>query len=179
MLPYYILLGIAAVILLFIGIVAMQPADFRITRKATMAAPPATVFAQVNDFHLWQEWSPWAKMDPAMKSTYGGAAAGTGANYSWVGNKQVGEGRMTILESNPNEFIRIQLEFLKPFKATNMAEFTFHPEGAHTAVTWSMLGKKGFLFKAFGLIMNMDKMVGNDFEKGLAAMKTIVEATPK
>jgi hypothetical protein len=178
MLPYYILIALAAIVLILIAVVAMQPADFRITRKASMAAPQSKVFAQVNDFHLWQAWSPWAKMDPAMKSTYEGPASGTGAIYSWVGNKQVGEGRMTILESRPSDFIRINLEFLKPFKATNTAEFTFQPEGGQTGVTWSMIGKKGFMFKAFGLIMNMDKMVGNDFEKGLAAMKSIVEGKP-
>jgi hypothetical protein len=115
-------------------------------------------------------------MDPACKNTYTGAAAGTGAILSWAGNKKVGEGRMTIFESAPSDLIRIKLEFLKPFKATNTAEFVFKPEGNQTVVTWSMFGKNNFFFKAFSLFMNSDKMVGKDFEKGLAAIKTVAEA---
>jgi hypothetical protein len=175
----YTLIAIAVLIIGFVVLVAVQPADFCITRSATMTAPAADVFAQVNDFHKWDAWSPWAKIDPALKQTYAGAAAGTGAIYSWVGNKQVGEGRMTMTESRPNELIQIKLEFIKPFTATNMAEFTFKPDGNQTLVTWSMTGKKNFMFKAVGLFMNMDKMVGGDFEKGLAAMRGIVESAPR
>jgi carbon monoxide dehydrogenase subunit G len=171
----YALLGLAAIIVILVVVVAMQPSEFRITRTAAISAPAADVFAQVNDFHNWQAWSPWAKLDPVMKQTYEGAPAGTGAIYSWIGNKQVGEGRMTLMDSRPNERIQIKLEFLRPFKATNSAEFTFKPEGNQTNVTWSMAGKKNFLFKAFGLFMSMDKMVGSDFEKGLASMKSEVE----
>jgi hypothetical protein len=175
-----IILGVlAAIVIVFVILVAMQPADFRITRSATMSALPADVFAQVNDFHNWQAWSPWAKIDPAMKQTYEGPPAGTGAIYSWVGNSKVGEGRMTMMESKPSDLIRIKLEFLKPFKATNTAEFTFQPEGEQTQVTWSMSGQKNFMLKAFGLFMSMDKMVGDDFEKGLAQMKSLVEAAPR
>jgi hypothetical protein len=141
-----------------------------------MSAPATAPFAQVNDFHNWDGWSPWAKLDPTMKQTYEGAPAGTGAIYTWVGNKQVGEGRMTITESRPNEFVRINLEFMRPFKATNTAEFSFKPDGQNTTVTWSMTGSKNFIFKAMGLFMSMDKMVGKDFEKGLAGMKEIVES---
>ena len=141
-----------------------------------MSAPAPLVFAEVNDFHRWQAWSPWEGIDPALKRTYEGAPAGTGAIYSWVGNNKVGEGRMTLKESRPSDLIRIKLEFLRPFKATNTAEFTFKPEGNQTLVTWSMSGVKNFMFKAFGLLMNMDKMVGRDFEKGLAQMKSVVEA---
>jgi hypothetical protein len=129
----------------------------------------------VNDFHNWNAWSPWAKIDPAMKQTYEGAPAGTGAIYSWNGDNKVGEGRMTLKESRPNELIRIKLEFMRPFKAINDAEFAFKPDGNQTMVTWSMSGRKNFMFKAFGLFMSMDKMVGGDFEKGLASMKSIVE----
>jgi hypothetical protein len=174
----YTLIAIAVLIVGFVVLVALQPADFRITRTATMAAPAADVFAQVNDFHKWDAWSPWAKLDPAMKKTHEGAAAGTGAIYSWVGNKQVGEGRMTMTESRPNELVLIKLEFIKPFTATNTAEFTFKPEGDRTVVTWSMTGKRNFMFKAVGLFMNMDRLIGGDFEKGLAAMRGIVEAAP-
>jgi hypothetical protein len=175
----YVLLALAVLVVLFVIIVAMQPADFRITRSAAMAAPASEVFAQVNDFHKWEGWSPWAKIDPAMKQTYEGAAAGPGAVYSWVGNKEVGEGRMTITETKPHELILIKLEFFKPFVATNTAEFTFKPDGDKTVVTWSMIGTKGFMFKAVHLIMNMDKMLGGQFDKGLAAMKSIVESAHK
>jgi hypothetical protein len=175
----YVLIGLAAIALVFVVIVALQPGAFRIARSATMSAPAADAFAQVNDFHNWDSWSPWAKIDPAMKQTYAGAPAGTGAIYTWVGNNQVGEGRMTILQSRPSEVIQIQLEFLRPFKATHTAEFTFQPEGNQTTVTWSMSGNRNFLFKAFGLFMNMDRMLGGEFEKGLASMKAVVEAAKK
>ena len=170
-----VLLVLAAIVLVFVVVVARQPADFCIVRSAAVAAPAAEVFAQVNDFHNWNAWSPWAKIDPDMKQTYAGAPAGIGAIYSWLGTSKVGAGTMTILDSKPNELIRINLEFRKPFKATNLAEFSFKPDGEETAVTWSMSGHKNFFFKAFGLFMNMDKLVGGDFEKGLAAMKAVVE----
>jgi len=144
-----------------------------------MAAPPATVFAQVNDFHKWEAWNPWAKIDPAMKETYEGAPAGVGAVYTWAGNNEVGTGRMTISESRPGELVRIKMEFLKPFAATHTAEFAFKPEGDGTAVTWSMFGKNDFLAKAMCLFMDMDKMGGGMFEKGLADMKAVAEAAPK
>jgi hypothetical protein len=142
-----------------------------------ISTPPEKIFPHVNDLHQWEAWSPWAKMDPACKNTFEGSPAGTGAIFSWAGNKKVGEGRMTILESQPDQLIRIKLEFFKPFKATNTAEFIFKPEGNQTIVTWSMFGKNNFMGKAFGLIMNCDKMVGGDFEKGLAAMKSVAETT--
>jgi Polyketide cyclase / dehydrase and lipid transport len=172
----YIVIGLAVLIGIFVAIVAMQPSAFRIERSATMSAPAAAAFAQVNDFHNWDGWSPWAKLDPTMKQTYEGSAAGTGAKYSWLGNKQVGEGRMAITESRPNEFIRIDLQFIQPFKASNISEFSFKPDGQKTTVTWSMTGTKNFIFKAMGLFMSMDKMVGKDFEKGLASIREIVEA---
>jgi hypothetical protein len=157
-------------------IAALQPSAFTIKRSGSIDAPAADAFAQVNDFHHWDAWSPWAKLDPTMKQTYEGAPAGTGAVYSWNGNKQVGEGRMTITESKPNELIRIHLEFMRPFKATNPTEFTFAFDGKQTVVTWQMSGTKNFMFKLFGLVMNMDKMVGGQFEKGLASMKAVTEA---
>ncbi|MGH7956135.1 MAG: SRPBCC family protein [Opitutaceae bacterium] len=171
-----ILLGIAAVLVAFAVVVAFQPAEFQVVRTTTIAAGPAVVFSEVNDFHQWNAWSPWAKLDPAMKQTHEGAPAGTGAIYSWAGNREVGEGRMTITESRPNELIRIKLEFLKPFAATNTTEFTFKPVGAQTSVTWNMTGEKNFISKAMCLFVNMDKMVGGDFEKGLAALKSIAES---
>lgn len=173
---YIVLAVVAALVIIFLIVVATRPADFRIERRATISAPAAVVFDQVNDFRNWGAWSPWAKLDPAMKETYDGPPAGTGSHYAWVGNKKVGEGAMTILESRPGELVRIKLEFLKPFAATNTAEFVFAPEGDGTTVTWSMTGKNNFVSKAFCLFMDMDKMVGGDFEKGLAAMKTVAEA---
>ena len=170
-----IIIAVAVILIAFGIVVAMQPADFRITRTATISASPADVFAQVNDFRKWQNWSPWAKLDPAAKSTFEGSAAGTGARFRWAGNNQVGEGRMTITESHPSDLIRIELEFLKPFKATNTAEFTFKPEGNQTVVSWSMFGKNNFMGKAMGLIMDCDKMLGGQFEQGLANMKSAAE----
>jgi len=172
---YLILIALAVIVVLFVAVVVMQPSEFRIARTANIRAPATAVFAQVNDFHKWPAWSPWEKLDPAMKRTYEGAPAGSGAIYSWVGNNKVGEGRMTLIESHPSDLIKIKLEFLRPFKATNTAEFTFKPEGNQTVVTWSMFGRNNFLSKVFHLFMNMDKMVGGDFEKGLAQMKSVVE----
>jgi len=174
-----ILIGLAAVAVVFVIVVAMRPANFRVTRTAAISAPPAFVFAQVNDLHKWEAWSPWEKIDPALKRTFEGPAAGPGASYRWVGNNKVGEGCMTITESRPDEFIRFKLEFLKPFKASNVAEFTFKPEGNQTVVTWSMAGKNNFMFKAVGLFMNCDQMIGGDFEKGLAQMKSVAETANK
>jgi len=174
-----ILIAIAAIAVVFVAVVAMQPSEFRIVRSATISAPAPAVFAQVNDFHNWEAWSPWAKLDPAAKATFEGPSAGTGAIFRWAGNDKIGEGSMTITESRPSDLIRITLEFLKPFSATNTVEFTFKPEGNQTAVTWSMAGKNNFIAKAVCLFMNMDKTVGGKFEEGLANMKSVVEAAPK
>ena len=178
-----ILIGVAAAVVLVVGvlaaIVALQPSEFRIERSATIAAPAPAVFAQVNDFHNWEAWSPWAKLDPAAKSSFEGAPAGKGAAFAWAGNSKVGEGRMTITESRPSELVRIKLEFVKPFAATNTAEFTFKPAGDRTAVTWSMFGHNNFISRAVFLFVNMDKALGSEFEKGLASMKSAAEASAK
>lgn len=173
---WIILSVVAALVVVLIVIVATRPAEFRITRKGVIAAPPPVVFAHVNDFHAWEAWSPWAKIDPQCKVRYEGPTSGPGAVFGWSGNKQVGEGRMTIIESRPSELIRIRLEFLRPFKVTNTSEFTFAPTSGGTEVTWSMYGRNGFMSKAFSLFCDMDKMVGKDFEKGLAQMKSVVES---
>ena len=174
-----ILVVLGVLIVGFVAVVAMQPAEFHVARTATIPAPPSAVFAQVNDLHNWEAWSPWAKLDPAMKQTYEGTPAGAGAICAWAGNSKVGEGRMTITDSSPSDLVRLKLEFLKPFAATCTSELTFKPEGDQTAVTWSMAGKNNFIAKAFGLFMNSDKMVGGDFERGLAQMKSVVEAASK
>ena len=178
-----VILGILAVILIviigFCAIVAMQPADYKVTRSTTVNAPPEKVFEQVNDFHKWDAWSPWAKLDPAMKTTFSGPDSGQGASYSWVGSDQVGEGKMTIAESHPSAHIKIDLEFIKPWQAKNVTEFMFKPSGDKTDVTWTMNGSNNFAGKAFGMFMNMDRMIGGDFDRGLAQLKTVAESAPK
>ena len=171
-----ILILVAIAVIIFIIAAAMQPSDFRVTRTATISAPASAVFPHVNELQKWDAWSPWAKLDPNAKNSFEGPASGVGAIMRWAGNNKVGQGSMTIMESRPDEFIRFKLEFLKPFAATNTAEFTFTSENDQTTVTWSMYGKNNFMGKAMGLIMNCDKMVGGQFEKGLAALKSVVEA---
>jgi Polyketide cyclase / dehydrase and lipid transport len=168
--------ALAVIVIGFVAFVATRPSEYRVARTVTMAVPASAAFAQVSDFHRWGAWNPWAKIDPAMKQTYEGAPAGPGAVYTWAGNTQVGAGRMTMTESRPNELVRINLEFLKPFAATSIAEFTFRPEGDRTAVTWSMVGQANFIAKIVHLFVDMDTMIGGNFERGLADMKSIVEA---
>jgi hypothetical protein len=154
--------------------VALQPAAVHITRSALIAAAPETIFAQVNDFHNWGAWSPWAKLDPAAKNSFEGVTSGVGAGFRWDGNNHVGAGVMTIVESRPSDLIRIRLEFVRPFVATSTAEFTFVPEDGETRVTWSFVGTNGFIGKAVNLVMNCDKMVGDMYAQGLANIKAIV-----
>jgi len=174
-----ILIGLVLILGLIAVVAALQPSDFKVTRSITVSASPATVFGQVNDLHQWQAWSPWAKLDPNAKMDYQGPQAGVGSSFHWAGNKEVGEGTMTISESHPNDLVRFNLDFVKPFEGHNTAEFHFKPEGDRTVVDWSMEGKKNFIFKVVGLFVNCDKMVGGQFEKGLAELKTVSEAAPK
>jgi uncharacterized protein YndB with AHSA1/START domain len=156
-------------------IAALKPDAFRIQRSATIKASPDKIFPHINDFHKWPAWSPWEKMDPALKRTHSGAANGQGAVYEWEGNKQVGKGRMEITESSPPSKIVIKLDFLKPFEAHNTAEFTFQSQSDSTNVTWTMHGRQPFLIKVMSLFFSMDKMVGKDFESGLANLKALAE----
>ncbi len=175
-----IMLVLAALATLLVGVIVMQPATYKVVRSATIHAPQAEVFALINDFHKWDEWSPWAKIDPQMKTTYSGAAAGAGAVYQWAGNSDVGEGRMTIKESKPGESILIDLEFLKPFESRSLTTFTLQADGPQmTKVTWEMAGDNNFMSKAMTLFASMDKMVGGDFEKGLNKMKSTAESASK
>jgi len=175
-----ILIGVASVILIFLVIVELLPNEFRVTRSAAIAASQAVVFAQINDFHKWEAWSPWAKLDPAARNSFEGAPAGVGAIFTWSGNKKIGEGRMTITDSHPSDLVRLNLEFIRPFPGKSVTEFTFKPNANNqTVMTWTMTGKHSFIAKAFCLFMNMDKMVGGDFEKGLAQIKIISEAAAK
>ena len=171
-----ILIALAVIVVLFVAVVAMRPSEFRVSRSLAMTAPAETAFEQVNTLRNWEAWNPWGKLDPNCKLTYEGPPSGVGASYSWAGNAKVGEGRSTIVESKPGELVRFRLEFLKPMKATNAAEFTFKSEGSKTTVTWTMSGKNNFIGKAFGLIINCDRMVGGQFEKGLSDMKRVSEA---
>lgn len=175
MLP--VLFAIVIIAVLLFVIIAGRPDEFVVLRSGKIAAPPEKVFPHVNELKKWDAWSPWAKIDPNCKMTYVGPPAGVDASYSWAGNNKVGEGRLTVTESLPSNLIRLRLEFLKPFKATNTAEFKFTPEDGQTLVTWSMTGKNNFFFKVFGLFMDCDTMVGKDFEKGLAGLKSVVEST--
>jgi len=170
-----ILIGIAVVLGAAAAYVAMQPADFSVARSATFAAPAGEVFAQVNELRKWKAWSPWAKKDPNARESFDGPAAGTGASMSWAGNNEVGEGRMTIVESRPGALVRFKLEFFKPFAATNTAEFRFEPADGGTVVKWSMSGHNNLIARAMCLFVNMDRMVGGQFEQGLSNMKNVVE----
>jgi len=166
----------AALIVVFVVVVSMQPAEFRVTRSGTIAALPAAVFGHVNDLHKWEDWSPWAKLDPNSETRFEGAEAGEGAVFHWSGNDQVGEGSMTIIESKPNELVRIQLEFVRPYEGNSTSEFTFVPQNDQTQVTWTMTSKNNFMSKAVNLLMDMDAMLGSQFEEGLANMKSVVES---
>ncbi|MCI0541518.1 MAG: SRPBCC family protein [Verrucomicrobiales bacterium] len=157
----------------------MQPAAFRVSRSSTIAASPATLFEQINDLHKFQTWNPWAKIDPASRITYTGPVSGVDAAYHWVGNAELGEGSMTIIESKPGELMRARMDFMKPFAASYTAEFTLKPEADKTTVTWSLFGENDFMSKAVKLIMNVDKMCGDQFEKGLAALGEIVALPAK
>jgi uncharacterized protein YndB with AHSA1/START domain len=167
-----IVLAVVAVLIL----AATKPDTFRIQREATIPAPPERVYPLINDFHGWRSWSPWEKMDPDMKRTYGGPEAGPGAVYEWDGNKNVGQGRMEIKESVPPSRVLVQLDFIKPFAAHNTAEFTLDRRGETTHVTWAMTGRQPFMFKVMKVFIDMDRIVGKDFETGLANLKAQAEA---
>jgi len=172
--------GIAAAVLVVVVAAllvyaATRPDSFRIERSAVIKAPPEKIFALINDLHQWTAWSPWEGIDPALKRSYSGAPSGKGAAYAWEGNNKVGSGRMEILESVPASRIAIKLDFLKPFEAHNTAEFTLAPAGGGTTITWAMSGPSPYVSKVMGLVFNMDKMVGGQFEQGLANLKAKTE----
>lgn len=171
-----ILLGLLGLIVIFVIVVATRPANFRVSRSATIGAPPAIIYDHVSNLHKMQEWSPFAKIDPAAKMTYSGPESGKDASFSWAGNAQAGEGSMTCTEARPGEELDYRLDFLKPFKGTNQVVFTFVPNGDQTAVTWTMTGTYNFVTKAVSLFMDCDKMCGPMFEKGLADLKGLAEA---
>lgn len=170
-----VLAGVAVGLAVLLGVVAMQPSNYRITRATTVNAPAAVVLAHLEDFHRWKDWSPWAKMDPNQKETYSGAPKGKGAVYHWAGNDEVGEGEMTITNVTA-ERLDVALSFIRPFPSQSTVDIVLKPTSAGTEVTWGMDGTNTFLGKAFGLVVNMDEMLGNDFNKGLAGLKSLSEA---
>ena len=170
---------IAIVVAVLIGAIlvfaATRPDAFRLERSTTVKAPPEKVFALINDFHAWTSWSPWEKIDPALKRDYSGAASGKGAAYAWEGNSKVGAGRMEITESSSPSKIVIKLDFLKPFEGHNTAEFTMESKDGSTRVTWAMFGPNPYLAKLMQMFFSMDSMVGKQFEEGLANLKAGAE----
>ena len=168
-----VVLAIAIAILLILA--AIKPDTFTVRRATAVKAPPETIFPLINDFHQWGTWSPYETKDPAMKRSYSGTASGKGAVYAWQGNKNVGSGRMEILDSSAPSKIVIKLDFFAPFEGHNTAEFTMLPQGDVTNVTWLMHGPVPFMAKIMHVLMNIDRMVGKDFEIGLANLKRLTE----
>jgi hypothetical protein len=168
-----IVLVVAVAIILILA--AAKPDSFSVQRVITVQAPPERIFPLINDFHQWGSWSPYENKDPAMKRSYSGAASGTGAVYAWEGNKNVGSGRMEILDASAPSKIMIKLDFFTPFEAHNTAEFTMLPQGDATNVTWLMHGPLPFMGKIIHVFINMDNMIGKDFEAGLANLKRLTE----
>lgn len=171
-------LFITVAILALLGVAATKPATYRIERSIVTSASAPAVFAQLEDLHRFPDWSPWQELDPAMKVEHSGAEKGTGASYFWSGNDKVGEGRMTITESIPADHVTLKLEFLKPFASTSDTQWKLTPEGNGTRITWSMDGTNNFMGKVMSIFMDMDQMIGKDFEKGLAKLKQVAEAAP-
>ncbi len=170
-------LGFLVVILgLAMGYVAMQPSDFQITREIRIKAPPHVIFRNVNDLHKFDVWNAWSKTDPEMKRSFAGSAYGMGAIYKWDGNMQVGKGTMTIIESVPYSKIRIQMDFEEPFQSSAISEFNFRDQSVDTSTSWTLSGESAFIPKVMGtFFINMDRMIGEQFEKGLSALKTVAE----
>ncbi len=170
---------IAVVLLLVIGALliyaATKPDSFRIERSTTIKAPPDKVFALINDFHQWEAWSPWEKIDPALKRTYSGAASGVGAVYEWAGNKDIGQGRMEITESTASSKVALKLDFVTPFEAHNFVDFTLTPQGDSTKVTQAMYGPSPYVSKLMTIFFSMEKLVGSKYEEGLANLKALAE----
>ena len=166
---------LAIVIAAVLVLAATKPDTFRVERAAMLSAPADKIYPLIADFHQWLSWSPWEGCDPQLKRTYSGAERGKGAVYAWDGNKNVGSGRMEILEASSPSKIVIKLDFLKPFEAHNVAEFTMLPQGGATNVIWVMHGPAPFMSKVMQVFMNMDRMIGEDFEAGLANLKVASE----
>jgi len=174
-----ILIGLVAIIVVVCVIASFQPNEMKVIRSTTVAAPPEAVFKVINDFRQWDAWSPWSKLDPAMKKSLEGPPEGVGAVYKWSGNNDVGEGSTTLVESKPNEKVGMTLAFVRPMEGTSDVQFTFVPEGSGTKVTWAMQAKQPFIGKVASLFMDCEKMCGDQFNEGLANLKKYVEGAPK
>lgn len=170
-----IAIGVLVLILIVLGLAAMQPDSFRVQRAIAIKAPPEKILPLISDFHNWPQWSPWEKLDPAMQRTFSGAPKDVGAVYEWKGNKDVGSGRMEIASMAPPNKVGINLVFLAPFESHCVTDFTLENKGELTTVTWTMSGPSDFMTKVMGLFASMDKMIGKDFEAGLASMKAAAE----
>lgn len=170
-----IVIGVVVLLVAFLGFAATRPDTFRVQRAMTINAPPEKIFALINDLHRWGSWSPYEKKDPTMKRTHSGAANGKGAVYEWEGNRDIGTGRMEITDTSPPSRVSIKLDFIKPFEAHNNVEFTLEPNGHSTNVTWALHGAASYTSKVMSVVFNMDRMVGKDFEAGLADLKAVAE----
>ena len=166
---------IAVLIAAVLGLAALKPDTFRVQRAASINAPPDKVFALINDFRQWGQWSPWERLDPALKRTFSGAPTGKGAIYEWTGNNKVGAGRMEITEPTPPSKLVIKLDFIQPFEGHNIAEFVLAPQGDGTQLTWAMHGPTPFVSKLMQVFVSMDALIGKDFEAGLANLKAVAE----
>ena len=173
-----ILIGLIAVIAIFLIVVATRPADFRVERSATISAPAQALFEQVNDHHKFNAWNPFLKVDPNVKNTYSGPDSGVGAVCSWDGNKDIGAGSTTITESKPGELVRERMDWIRPMTGVATVDFTFKPDGDKTVVTWAMYGTNNFMGKLVSLFMDCDKICGPQFEQGLADLGKVVTAAP-
>jgi len=169
-----IALAVVAILLVILGLAAMKPDSFAVRREIAIKAPPARIAPLIADFHQWGNWSPWEHLDPTMQRTFSGAPSGPGAVYAWQGNGDVGAGRMEVTGQDPSK-VAIKLDFLKPFESHNTTEFVLTPQGDSTTVSWTMSGPMPFISKLMTVFVSMDAMIGKDFEKGLAAMKTVAE----
>ena len=171
----YVIVLLIVVIVGVLAVASRKPATLRLSRSAVIAAAPERVYPLLEDFHEWTKWSPWEDRDPNMTRTYTGAIRGVGAKYAWAGNRKAGSGSMEITDAKPSSDLTIALHFLKPFEAHNTTEFTLRPQGQMTEVTWTMSGDNTFASKLFSVFVSMDKLVGKDFEAGLAALKSVAE----
>lgn len=171
-----ILAGLCLLVALVLLYAATRPDTFRVARSTNIQAPAEKIFPLIDDFHQWERWSPWEKVDPALKRTYSGAARGRGAAYEWFGDRDVGQGRMEIIESTPPSRLLIKIDFLVPFEAHNTVEFTLQAQGENTLLTHAMSGPSPYLAKLMGIFFSMDKMIGDKFEEGLGSLKAIAEA---
>lgn len=172
-------LAVLLAVVVLLAVIATRPDSFKVERSATIDAPADVVYSQVASFRKWEAWSPWAKLDPEQKSTYDGPDAAVGSSLAWSGNDKVGKGKMTISEAKPGEHLGIDLEFFEPWAAKNETDFHLTSAGDRTTITWTMTGHNDFMGKAMSMFMDVDQMIGSDFEKGLASMKTVAEEEAK